>query len=52
MSRPGRHEHQAIEEGLTLVRREYPTAIGPIDLGFGKADNESTKLYINAGLAF
>jgi RecB family endonuclease NucS len=23
---------QAIEEGLTLVRREYPTAIGPIDL--------------------
>ena len=22
----------AIEEGLTLVRREYPTAIGPIDL--------------------
>jgi RecB family endonuclease NucS len=25
------HPH-AIEEGLTLVRREYPTAIGPIDL--------------------
>ena len=23
---------QSIEEGLTLVRREYPTAIGPIDL--------------------
>jgi len=23
---------QAIEEGLTLVRREYPTAIGPVDL--------------------
>jgi len=23
---------QAIEDGLTLVRREYPTAIGPIDL--------------------
>ena len=23
---------QAIEHGLTLVRREYPTAIGPIDL--------------------
>jgi endonuclease len=23
---------QAIEEGLVLVRREYPTAIGPIDL--------------------
>ena len=22
----------AIEDGLTLVRREYPTAIGPIDL--------------------
>ncbi len=22
----------AIEEGLTLVRREYPTAIGPVDL--------------------
>src|SRR5258708_36650842 len=22
----------AIEEGMTLVRREYPTAIGPIDL--------------------
>ena len=23
---------QAIEDGLTLVRREYPTAIGPVDL--------------------
>jgi hypothetical protein len=23
---------EAIEDGLTLVRREYPTAIGPIDL--------------------
>lgn len=23
---------QAIEDGMTLVRREYPTAIGPIDL--------------------
>ena len=23
---------QSIEEGLTLIRREYPTAIGPIDL--------------------
>ncbi len=28
----------AIEEGLTLVRREYPTAIGPIDLVCRDAD--------------
>jgi RecB family endonuclease NucS len=30
---------QAIEEGLTLVRREYPTAIGPIDLVCRDASN-------------
>jgi RecB family endonuclease NucS len=30
---------QAIEEGLTLVRREYPTAIGPIDLVCRDADD-------------
>ena len=23
---------ESIEEGLTLIRREYPTAIGPVDL--------------------
>ncbi len=28
----------AIEDGLTLVRREYPTAIGPIDLACRDAD--------------
>ena len=30
----------AIEDGLTLVRREYPTAIGPIDLVCRAADGE------------
>lgn len=30
----------AIEEGLTLVRREYPTAIGPIDLVCRDADGQ------------
>jgi len=30
---------QAIEDGLTLVRREYPTAIGPIDLVCRDADD-------------
>ncbi len=29
---------QAIEAGLTLVRREYPTAIGPVDLVCRDAD--------------
>jgi RecB family endonuclease NucS len=29
----------AIEEGLTLVRREYPTAIGPVDLICRDADD-------------
>lgn len=29
----------AIEEGLTLVRREYPTAIGPVDLLCRDDDN-------------
>jgi RecB family endonuclease NucS len=29
----------AIEDGLTLVRREYPTAIGPIDLVCRDADD-------------
>jgi endonuclease len=29
---------QAMEDGLTLVRREYPTAIGPIDLACRDAD--------------
>jgi RecB family endonuclease NucS len=31
---------QAIEDGLTLVRREYPTAIGPIDLVCRDADGQ------------
>jgi hypothetical protein len=30
---------QAIEDGLTLVRREYPTAIGPVDLLCRDDDN-------------
>jgi RecB family endonuclease NucS len=30
----------AIEDGLTLVRREYPTAIGPIDLLCRDADGQ------------
>lgn len=30
----------AIEDGLTLVRREYPTAIGPIDLVCRDADGQ------------
>jgi RecB family endonuclease NucS len=29
---------QVIEENLMLVRREYPTAIGPVDLMFRDAD--------------
>jgi RecB family endonuclease NucS len=31
---------QAIEDGLTLVRREYPTAIGPIDRVCRDADGQ------------
>ena len=31
---------ETIEEGLTLVRREYPTAIGPIDLVCRDADGQ------------
>ena len=31
---------QAIEAGLTLVRREYPTAIGPIDLVCRSAEGQ------------
>ena len=34
----------AIEEGLTLVRREYPTAIGPVDLVC--RDNDGTVVAI------
>jgi len=40
-------EHPAtLSEGLTLVRREYPTAIGPVDLMCRDADGRSVAVEI------
>jgi RecB family endonuclease NucS len=40
-------EHPAsLAEGLTLVRREYPTAIGPVDLMCRDADGDSVAVEV------
>ena len=36
----------AIEHGLTLVRREYPTAIGPVDLVCRDADGQAVAVEV------
>ena len=41
----------AIEDGLTLVRREYPTAIGPIDLVCRDADGQRRRRSRSSGAA-
>jgi len=37
---------EAIDDGLSLVRREYPTAIGPIDVLARSADGETVAIEI------